>query len=52
MLAFLAEVVGEPAVIVGNSIGSLACVMTAAAAPEGALRGVGALPPYSPLPKP
>jgi len=40
LLAFLAEVVGEPAVIVGNSIGSLACVMTAAAAPEGALRGV------------
>ncbi|KAG6543813.1 hypothetical protein Mapa_014653 [Marchantia paleacea] len=36
---FLKEIVGSPAVLIGNSIGSLACLITSAEAPAGLVRG-------------
>ncbi|KAG2451648.1 hypothetical protein HYH02_003428 [Chlamydomonas schloesseri] len=40
LVDFMAEFMGgKPAVLVGNSIGGLACLMTNVAAPEGAVRG-------------
>ncbi|CAM6129240.1 unnamed protein product [Calypogeia fissa] len=39
LIDFLKEIVGSPAVLVGNSIGSLACLIAAAEAPEGLVRG-------------
>ncbi|KAJ9511690.1 hypothetical protein QJQ45_017996, partial [Haematococcus lacustris] len=41
LLAFMEEfTAGRPATLIGNSIGSLACLMAAATAPDSAVRGV------------
>ncbi|CAK9190201.1 unnamed protein product [Sphagnum troendelagicum] len=39
LVDFIKEVVGAPTVLIGNSIGSLACVIASAAAPSGLVRG-------------